>query len=162
MKLIVCIFEYTHNISNEKLKYFRIKENIKMQKDKIVIDIIDEFVESISNTMKSQPIEEDLDNVRYSDGRKSGAPECCKRGSYIYFLYDSSGEIIYIGETGKSVKNRLYSDGSGAHCNKEWFNKVVKLKYYNNAKMDYNTRKLLERALISKYNPKYNDNKLLK
>ncbi|WP_394897806.1 GIY-YIG nuclease family protein [Clostridium butyricum] len=133
-----------------------------MQKNIMIMNIIDMFVENIANSIDKFLIIDELNSIRNSDGRKNDAPKCCKKGSFIYFLYDSSDEVIYIGETGQTVKNRLYIDGSGAHCNKVWFKEVVKLKYYSDTGMDFNSRKVLERALISKYKPKYNDNKSLK
>lgn len=74
-----------------------------MKNNKKVIRILDEFVDSIDNVIKDLLIEESLDKVRTSDGRKVNAPACCKKGSFIYF-YMAHDEIIYIGETGQAIK----------------------------------------------------------
>ena len=46
---------------------------------------------------------------------------------------------------------------AGDTVKKYWFNEVTKLKYYSNTEMDELSRKTIERALIQKYKPKYND-----
>ena len=129
--------------------------------NKVNIDEIDlcvnKFVKDISDIIDKLLIKEDLNLIYTSDGRKNGACECCKNGSYIYFLFDDLDRIIYIGESGKSVKHRLFTDGSGSHCQKSWFCDIEYLKYYKNDKMESNIRKLVERSLIAKYNPIYND-----
>lgn len=118
-----------------------------------------EIVEKISEEVESKLIEESLEKIKNTNGNRKDAPRCNKTGSYIYFLYNDLNEIIYIGESGVSVKNRIYGDGTGAHCKKEWFYQVDKLKYYIDKSNYCNYRKLLERALILKHNPKYNDGK---
>lgn len=79
----------------------------------------------------------------------------------IKILYNKNNEKIYIGETGKSVKSRLFCDGSGSHCNKRWFSEVEYVKYYKDENMKYDYRKMIERTLILYYRDKYrlyNDN----
>ncbi|MGY0372307.1 GIY-YIG nuclease family protein [Clostridium sp. JNZ J1-5] len=125
-------------------------------------NLVNMFTNDIAELVTDSLKDERIETILNTDGRLKGASECCKKGSFIYFLYDKNNEIIYIGESGQTIKNRLYTDGSGSHCNKEWFNEVKSLKYYKNNEMDFNSRKLIERALIKKYNPKYNDGKLKK
>lgn len=121
-----------------------------------LMDITNGYIGKISINIKNFLKEESLDIIKSSNGKNKKSPECCKKGSFVYFLYDSKDKIIYIGESGKSVKRRLYLDGSGAHCTKGWFKDVVKIKYYMNIQMDVYTRKVLERALISEHKPKHN------
>ena len=118
---------------------------------------VNEFIKETSNFIEKSLIKEDINLIRKSDGRKKGSCECCKHGSYIYFLFDDLDKIIYIGESGQSVKHRLFTDGTGSHCGKYWFSDVKYLKYYKDDDMGSNVRKLLERVLIAKYNPIYND-----
>lgn len=99
---------------------------------------------------------DDISKINSSDGRSNKSPEYSNKSSYIYFLYSQDDKLIYIGETGQKLKNRLFSDGSGAHKNKKWFKDIAYLKYYKNDNMDDYTRKAIERLLILKFDPKYN------
>jgi len=130
---------------------------VVIEEAKMILELTDKFANDVSTSIETMLIEEKLDVIKTSNGRKRNSPDCCRKSSSIYFLYDDKDEIIYIGETGTSVKHRLYTDGSGSHCRKNWFTKVNKLKYYKNSRMDVNSRKTIERALIQKYKPKYND-----
>ena len=124
-----------------------------------VLKLTTQFVNDIDEIIKKNLKKEELDEIKKSDGREKNSPECCKKSSSIYFLYNDKEEIIYIGETGASVKHRLFTDGSGSHDKKGWISKVRKLRYYKNDEMDPNSRKTIERALIQKHNPKYNNDK---
>lgn len=124
-------------------------------------DLVNNFSDGIAELITRSLKEESLEKILSTDRRKRDTIECCKNGSVIYFLYNKNNEIIYIGESKNTIKNRLYTDGSGSHCKKEWFKEVKYLKYYkNNDINDSDIRKLIERALIKKFNPKYNDGKL--
>ncbi|MCR3758459.1 hypothetical protein KYB31_05545 [Clostridium felsineum] len=117
----------------------------------IIMKFENDICESISKNL-SEKVEIDL--IRKSDARFKNALECCKKGSIIYFLYDCNDRIIYIGESGKSLKHRLFTDGNGSHFKKNWFYKVKYARYYKR-NMDDDTRKLIERALIAKLKSKY-------
>lgn len=127
-----------------------------------MVDLIAEFSQSIEEYVKKNLSGNiGVDAIKNSDGRDTGSLECCKSGSFIYYLYNKNNEIIYIGETGKSVKSRLFCDGSGSHCNKRWFSEVEYVKYYKDENMKYDYRKMIERTLILYYRDKYklyNDN----
>lgn len=114
------------------------------------------FTNNICNEIEKNLLKIDINEMKISDGRQTGAPICCKSGSFIYYAYDKSDNIIYIGESGESVKTRFFGDGDGSHCKKEWFNEVSYVKYYKNNSMDHDTRKLIERVLILKYRKIYN------
>ncbi len=86
--------------------------------------------------------------IKAIHSNKKNAPEWTKKGSYIYFLYNKSHELIYIGETGVRIKARLFTNGDGAHCKKGWFSNVQYVRYYKDDNMDRDTRKMIERALI--------------
>jgi len=128
----------------------------KGEKVSDLLNLTNQFANKVDELIKSELKAESLSLIKKSHGNMMGSPECCKENSYIYFLYNDNKGIIYIGETGKSIKRRLFTDGSGAHCNKDWFVNVKKIEYYKNNEMKSNTRKIIERALIKKYNPKYN------
>lgn len=119
----------------------------------------DKFINDISNIIERLLVKADINLIDESDGRQKDSCECCKNGSYIYILFNELDKIIYIGETGQSIKHRLFTDGTGSHFQKTWFHNVKYLKYYKNDRMDSKIRKLLERALIAKYNPIHNDGK---
>lgn len=121
--------------------------------------ILTDFEKKISDKINKKLYSENLENIKASDGRSKDCPICCKKGSFIYFLYSDNDNILYIGETGTSVKSRLFGDGSGAHCIKSWFIEVKKVKYYKDENMNLKARKLIERALIKHYDPPYNDKK---
>lgn len=119
--------------------------------------ILDEISKNISSYIESRLSDEvDITDIKQTHGKRNDAPPWCKRGSFIYYLYDELGNIIYIGETGVSVKSRLFGDGSGAHSNKDWFGEVKTVKYYKNDEMNNDRRKLIERALIYNHNPVHN------
>ena len=69
-------------------------------------------------------------------------------GSYVYAAYDSKGVLLYVGETGKSIKRRFRDDGSGAHKHKSWYTAMKTVKYKRLCLNSKYYRKLLERALI--------------
>lgn len=45
-------------------------------------------------------------------------------GSQLYVLIGENNKILYVGETGTSLYNRIRGDGSGSHYNKAWFKYV--------------------------------------
>lgn len=122
-----------------------------------ILTLIDEFSDELYNCIENELKKEDVDIIKKSHGRSKDSPECCKNGSFIYFILNEENEIIYIGETAVSVKSRLFGDGSASHSKKKWFNQAKTIKYYKNDFMDDNSRKVLERVLIRRYKPIYND-----
>ena len=83
-----------------------------------------------------------------SDGRKKEGHEACKNGSFLYLLYTADDILIYVGETGESIKTRLTCDGSGSHNKKEWYREVAYIKYYRASNNDFSApeRKILEES----------------
>jgi hypothetical protein len=66
--------------------------------------------------------------------------------------------VLYVGETGKSVKTRCSGDGSGSHNKKPWFNEVNYIKHFtkdNEIELPVNERKLLEQAFSIYLSPRY-------
>lgn len=119
--------------------------------------IIEVFECKIVEKIKAQLCTETVENIQKAHGNSKNSPACCKKGSFIYFLYDDNGKLLYIGETGVSVKNRMFLDGTGAHNKKSWFKNVKEVRYYQDNNMDFDTRKLIERVLIKHYDTLYND-----
>ncbi|MGE4282800.1 MAG: GIY-YIG nuclease family protein [Clostridia bacterium] len=94
-------------------------------------------------------------SVKTIDLRSYVTNELNKKGSIIYILKDKYNDILYIGETGQSINNRLQKDGNGSHKYKEWFNDVVIVDiYYGN--WDIAERKMVEQAFIFMLCPRYN------
>ena len=93
--------------------------------------------------------------IKNTNGNKKTTPTYCQSGSFIYYIYDKFNNIIYIGETGTSIKNRLFNHGSGAHKSKYWFKHASYIRYFKDNNMTVDERKLIERALILKYRQIY-------
>jgi len=91
-----------------------------------------------------------------ADGRADRDNDISRCGSCIYIAY-AGNEVLYIGETSKSIKRRFVSDGSGAHQSKGWFPDMTDIKYmiFSENELPEKHRKLLEQALSIHYNPKY-------
>ena len=100
------------------------------------------------------------EEIEQADGGRGPNP-ISQKGSCLYAAYDSNGELLYVGETGESLKDRFINHGSGAHKNKDWYENMAEVKYKKlcpiDEKNDVRYRKLLERALILARAPKHND-----
>mgnify|MGYP002266804549 CR=1 FL=1 len=121
------------------------KNENKMEPTSLKIKIrknSEELVELIWPNLKKVEIE----TVENSDGRKKEAHEACKAGSFIYLLYDINDALLYLGETGKSIRTRLTGDGSGSHNRKDWYKDVAYIMYYrgNNVDLCETERKIIE------------------
>lgn len=118
--------------------------------------IIKGFTDDISVYIENNlSIKANISVIEQTDGRIKPTPEYCQSGSFIYYIYDKLNNIIYIGETGTSIKNRLFNDGSGAHKLKYWFKYADYVRYFKDNNMTADERKLIERALILKYRQIY-------
>lgn len=111
--------------------------------------------------MKSSEYEESLakrviEEVESSFKRVSIKDVKGGEGSFIYCLYNENDELLYVGETGVSIKSRLTGDGSGAHNRKEWYSQISYVKYIKNDKLSGYGRKMIENALCIEHSPKYN------
>ncbi len=101
--------------------------------------VLDDFNKSAQTTTKEE--------IEQADGRRRSNP-ISEKGSYLYAAYDSNGQLLYVGETGKSLKRRFTADGSGSHKNKDWYENMATVKYKKLCPRDKKYRKLLEKALI--------------
>lgn len=114
--------------------------------------VLDDFNKSLQSATKEE--------IEQADGRRGPNP-ISEKGSYLYAAYDSNGQLLYVGETGESLKSRFTGDGLGAHKNKNWYENMAEVKYKKlcpiDEKNDERYRKLLERALILAGAPKHND-----
>lgn len=122
------------------------------------LDSTKKLYKSLEREFKSSKIKE----VITSDGRKSDSHEAAKKGSYIYLLYDSDDNLLYVGETGVSIRRRLTGDGSGSHQikNNEMYRKIDTIKYIKTDcenGLSPKERKVIESALILCLNPAFND-----
>ena len=119
-----------------------------MKKDELVKLICAKVI----NT--NQIDKKDLENSSFC-GRDS------KYKQGLYFLYNDSGDVIYIGmlsgtdET--SLYDRMKGHGSGSHCRQSWYGDVSYGKFYH-FDVSVNELKILERLAISGMGqPMYND-----
>ena len=101
--------------------------------------VLDDFNESAQSATKEE--------IEQADGRR-GPNSISEKGSCLYAAYGSNGQLLYVGETGKSLKRRFTADGSGSHKNKDWYENMETVKYKKLCPRDKKYRKLLEKALI--------------
>lgn len=101
-------------------------------------------------------IKVNINIIKTGDGRKKNAHETCKNGFFLYLFYDNNDKLLYVGETGDSIKKRIKGHGSGAHNKKIWYNNISYVKYLKDDKLNLYERKLLESAFIIEMNPIYN------
>lgn len=109
----------------------------------------------------------DRDIIVTTNGRLKIGHEGAKKGSFVYLLYDKNDKLLYVGETGTTIKNRLKADGSGAHFvkNRKMFDETSYIKYLKTIKNDALSpmeRKMIEQALTIHLKPKYYSNKIWK
>lgn len=95
--------------------------------------------------------------AKYSRGEK----DKYKQG--IYFLYDDSDNIIYVGKVGDyektSLRDRMVGHGSGSHKKKDssWYPLVVKGKFHQFSSLTNKQLEQVERLMIIRLKPRYND-----
>ena len=98
------------------------------------------------------------DDIQTADARRVSECPISKQGSYVYAAYDANECLLYVGQTGESIKKRFRSHGSGAHFEEDWYKletAKVRFQRLGPASADGYYRKLLERALILAGGPKY-------
>lgn len=106
--------------------------------------------------IESQLVRECVSEIKTTNGNLADAPRACKKGSSIYILYSGENIVLYVGETGESIKTRCFGDGSGAHKHKDWFNRVLYVKHYTkDSEEDLNEkeRKFIEQAFSVHLDP---------
>lgn len=114
------------------------------------------YSQEIYDLLEPRMVEEDISRIKNIGGHSAGAPRACMSGSSVYILLSQSDEVLYVGETGKSIKSRCFGDGSGSHCKKPWFAEVVKVRHYTadgEAELSKMERKLSEHALSIHLSP---------
>jgi hypothetical protein len=119
---------------------------------------ISAYATDIYKNLEPQMYKESIKKVLETNGKNKDAPRACKPSSSVYILYSTSDEVLYVGETGKSVKTRCAGDGSGSHNKKPWFSEVNYIKHFTKDKeieLPEKERKLLEQAFSIYLSPKY-------
>lgn len=107
--------------------------------------------------------EEEIDNEPIKNKNKADIIKNYKKyKNAIYFLYDKENIVIYVGKAGNGKKtsfaHRMYLHGSGAHCNKSWFDKVDKFRVKEFKNLSNKELSYIERLMIyAKEQPKFND-----
>lgn len=125
-------------------------------------EVISSGCKGIYKSIEDKLRKVDVDTITNSDGRSANGHEGSKRGSFIYLLYDKNDTLLYIGETGVSIKSRLTGDGTEAHTNKHFFSEVKYVRYLRTVEektLSKIERKMIEQALSIHLKPKYYDNK---
>ena len=99
--------------------------------------------------------------IEKADGRKE-KNIISQLGSFLYVVFDEKDTVLYVGETGTSLKNRFISDGGGSHKqkNKNWYSIFKYIKILKLDSNDMQVRKLLEQSLSISMQPKYYDGKI--
>lgn len=102
--------------------------------------------------------------IEKADGRKDRSNPICKTASCLY-LACSDGQILYVGETSKSIKRRFISDGSGSHkktCSTTWYSEMTYVQFitFDEQALPTPHRKLMEQALSIYHKPKYYEGRL--
>ena len=90
-----------------------------------------------------------IETVEQSDGRRKDCHETSQKGSFVYLFYGYNDDLLYVGETGVSIKSRLTGDGNGAHNKKDWYQEISYIKYYrqNNSDLTETERKIIEESI---------------
>jgi hypothetical protein len=122
-------------------------------------NLIKKCAEELYRKLENELITESIISIKNQNGNSNDSPRACKAGSSIYILCDKNNEILYVGETGKSIKTRCFGDGNGAHCKKmNWFNNVSNVKHFtknNEDELSEKERKLIEQAFSIYLKPRY-------
>lgn len=123
---------------------------------KVLLDYSEKVYRSIENQLQRA----DRDVIVTADGKLKLGHEGAKKGSFIYLLYDENDVLLYVGETGTTIKKRLKADGSGAHyvTNRTMYDETSYIKYLKTTKGDALSpmeRKMIEQALTIYLKPKY-------
>lgn len=121
-------------------------------------EIISAFATDIYKKLEPKMYEEPIKKALEINGNNKEAPRACKSSSSVYVLYSASGEVLYVGETGKSVKTRCSGDGSGSYDKKHWFSEVHYIKHFtkdSENELPEKERKLLEQAFSIYLSPRY-------
>jgi hypothetical protein len=122
------------------------KQNIENS----INDLLDNFKDSWCKATKQE--------IEDADGRKDRSNLISKKGSVFYVAYENEN-VLYVGESSVSVKNRFISDGGGSHreaCS-NWYTRMTHVKYVYSTLEDLPNmhRKLIEQALSICLSPEY-------
>lgn len=90
--------------------------------------------------------------IKDIDGRRNRKHPIIRRGSYVYVVYEDKLPL-YVGETGECIRTRFEGDGSGSYKNKDWYERVTHVIFWELPSCNKNYRKLIEAALILELDP---------
>jgi predicted GIY-YIG superfamily endonuclease len=119
--------------------------------------LVDKTIDALAHLLESKWLEARKDEIESADGRKDRGNPICRTSSCLYVAY-SSNNVLYVGETSKSIKRRFNSDGSGSHkqaCS--WYSKMTHVRYvvFDDRDLPVQYRKFLEQALSIHFNPEF-------
>lgn len=119
---------------------------------------IEEIITPLVRLLDGQWKEATKEEIEITDGRKDKNNPICQNSSCLYMAL-AGEDILYIGETSKSIKRRFISDGTGSHKSacENWYHKMTKVKFVMlaEANLPDKYRKLLEQALSISYKPEF-------
>ncbi len=116
---------------------------------------IEEFIIKLIQTFENKWKEATKEEIETADGRVDRTNPISRTAPCLYIAY-CDDDVLYVGETSKSIKRRFISDGSGSHreaCS--WYSRMTHVRYVTFAESELPVmfRKLLEQALSIHYGP---------
>ncbi len=119
---------------------------------------IAELVRQVAAMLEGQWQEITRTELECVDGNVSAAHPACTSGSFIYVAYENQ-QVLYVGETSKSVRRRFIGDGSGSHRQKNtgWNPRTTHICFIKKTheELPEMERRLLEQALSIHLKPEF-------
>lgn len=116
-------------------------------------NLIDNVIASISSDDWYNATKSDIEQA---DGRTDKSNTISQQGSIVYIAYNNEN-VLYVGESSKSIKRRFISDGGGSHKekNSNWYEDMTHVRFlkYDEINLPEMYRKLLEQLLSVKFKP---------
>ena len=106
-----------------------------------------EFADWVLNEFCSHSSKISRNCLEKVDGRKEREHPAVRKGSHVYVAHDAES-VLYVGETGKSVRTRFMGDGKGAHRRADWYCRMTHVRFWKTPLESDHIRKLMEAALI--------------
>jgi predicted GIY-YIG superfamily endonuclease len=123
----------------------------------VVKETVDKTICALAQSLDDKWMEATKEAIESADGRKDRNNPICQMASCVYIAY-SDDEVLYVGETSKSIKRRFNSDGSGSHreaCS--WYLRMSHVRYvtFEESELPVMHRKLLEQVLAIHHKPTF-------
>lgn len=120
---------------------------------------IDKVSLKLARLLEDEWMEAIKHDIETADRRKDRTNPICRKASCVYVAY-SQDEVLYVGETSKSVKRWFVSDGDGSHKKATpWYAEMTHVRHIIFDDLPDMHRKLLEQAMSNHFNPKFYDDR---